>query len=645
MSLHATSALLMLAGAVLGCHTGASSRDVLADSNNPKAHVPRSMPQASAAATIEGTGDPLVDYPAVRDAVAAGGTIYLKGHFDFGTDNVVHVAWDVEIIGETPIESGPVDPVTGNRDRRWPTVITGGGAAKAAVFWSDVKANVVIRNVHFDRYQYTAVQIRKAAYAEVSNCRITNGLPEVLPELPDYNKVAGLTIGGSPAVAGNVDYASVDHAVVKDNIISIADSYTPYGKPSVITSGIGLSGMLDGTRSVMGNLVKNFAHLGIFNTTGGITTIEHNRVVAGDRGDGIGFRKGIAADWYGRVHFEAPVPLGQVFVRANAIATDGEQAHGVIVNNWPANPLAEDTKIVIEDNRIHVDDPRQGVGIWAFGTFRNVTARNNEITGNMYLGAGMNAFNAERTGYAEDIDVAGNDIDVSGSTPAPSVIGIMFAGVVGSRIRNNTINTIDGHAGIVVWAHDRGSEGNTIVGNTLTGSAAYGLLVGDPAPWPDTRDNSFIANDLSGLSTNVAVFSDNRSSGNHFADNILGSAVGWGVHSAGVSNTFDNTTFSGDYRGFGLSPAFILLDRGSETSRIAALRDGSPPQSFDVCDQVVDLNTWFSPFTTTNVVPGYERCAAPDAELAAQVAAIVKRTAGAAAESKAGLRRRDPAGS
>ncbi len=520
--------------------------------------------------------------------MAAGGRVNLQGHFNLGTDNVVYVTNDVEIIGEAPVESGPEDPVTGNRDRTWPTKITGGGAESGAVIFSNEKVNVTIRNINFDRYQYLAIRIRKATFAEVSNCKITNGLPEQHELLPIYNAVFGLEIGGTPSVNGGVDYASVDQAVVKDNVISIVDDGLHYDSPPwVLTLGIGLVGMLDGTRVVSGNLVTNFSHLGIHNRTHGTTTIENNRVIAGNGGNGVGQRTGIAPDWYGRLYFAAPVPLGKVYVRNNAIETDfgfgPNNPTGVWANNFPGNPLAEDTEIVIEDNHIQVDGR---YGIIGIGPLRNVTCRDNVITGQVRR-------------------------------------GIDFAGVNESMIKNNNVNITADHSGIAVWAASlSGARGNTIIGNKLTGSAPRGILVGDAPPYPwSTDDNSFVGNDLSEFSTSFGIFSTGLSNGNHFTNNTLGSAVGWGVYSAGTGNEFQNTTFSGDYLGFGFLPVFVLLDVGSQLNEVTSVKDDTPPYAFDVCDQVVDLNTP----VTTNIVPGYDKCDAPGADVVERVEEMIEQ--------------------
>jgi hypothetical protein len=542
------AALVVVAGIAIGCSGDSATDPPIVDplfSNTPEVTE----------TTVVGQGDPVTDFSAVQSAVNTYDRVFLSGTFDFGTDNVIVISRNVEIIGDPPIESGPTDPVTGNRDRIWPTKIRGGGAESRAVIWSDEKVDIVIKNIHFDQYQSTAISIRKASYAEINSCKITNGKPEVLDLLPIYNSVLGLAIGGSPTLYGEVDFPTVDNAVIVDNVVSNVEDGLPYDKPLVLSFGIGMSGMLDGTREVRGNLVKNYSHLGIYNTTGGTTIIENNRVIGGNRGDGIGYQMGIAPDWYGRRYFVAPVPLGNVFVRDNAIETQGAGASGVIINNWPRNPLAEDSEVVIEGNEIQVDAPAWG-GVAGTGLVRNVTVRENTIVGSM-------------------------------------LYGIDFVAVEGSTVMKNTIELSGGIAGITVWGNStEGSFGNIIKGNTITGSAEFGLVVGDHGPFPVSGDNTFQGNDLSGLSTDYGGWVDERTDGNQFVNNVLG-------------------------------PAPLVLAFGSQYNSVVAAKDGSQPNGFDVCNQVMDLNTWYSPFTTTNIIPGYNRCSAPGAEVVQQVQARI----------------------
>jgi hypothetical protein len=547
------------------------------------------------AVTLVGTGDPAIDFPALQAAVGAGGTVNLQGQFALGSDNVVEITNSVEIVGEPPIESGTPNPVTGNRERSWPTVITGGGGFNSAAFYSNQEVDIVIQNLHFDRYQYAAIWIRKAGYAEVGNCLITNGFPEVLPVLPIYDAVMGMIIGGAPAVNGGVDFASVDLAVIQDNVVSIVDDPThhyPPAPPYVLSSGISLSGMPDGERIVRRNHVKNFAHLGILNPTGGKTEIISNLVTAGDPGDGIGQRLGIAPDWYSRVYYAEDVPLGQVYVRDNVIESHGTpgvfpRANGIVVNNSRGEPVPDDSEVIIENNEMTVDWPPTGRGIVVSGLARNVTVRGNTIRGDL-------------------------------------AYGIIFNSGSDSEIVANRISVTATEAGMTFWAHGNplfgGASRNIVARNVLEGSGQIGIVVGDDPGWENSEGNSFLANDLQGFDSDYGIQTRHHSIGNRFVGNTIGSASGWGIHAEGTSDEFINNRFIGQYEGFGTYPdVFVILEVGSQGNLVVAVKDETSPNGFDLCGRVLDLNLSVSPFTTTNEVPGLERCSAPGAEVVAFV--------------------------
>jgi hypothetical protein len=96
--------------------------------------------------TVSGTGDPAKDVPAVQAAVDGGGTVTLRGSFDFGERGRVLVRRDVNIVGVegASIHGGfftfysPVPEVL-------PPTVPG--------------PKVAIRNIHFDGALLTPINI------------------------------------------------------------------------------------------------------------------------------------------------------------------------------------------------------------------------------------------------------------------------------------------------------------------------------------------------------------------------------------------------------------------------------------------------------------------------------------------------------
>ena len=61
----------------------------------------------NAQTTIVGQNNPAVDIQAVQKAVAQGGTVNLKGTFDFGNEGRVNIEKDIKIVGESTREETP----------------------------------------------------------------------------------------------------------------------------------------------------------------------------------------------------------------------------------------------------------------------------------------------------------------------------------------------------------------------------------------------------------------------------------------------------------------------------------------------------------------------------------------------------------
>ena len=62
---------------------------------------------------VKGTNDPAKDVKAVQDAVDKGGTVLLKGKFNFGEKEKVIIKNDIQIVGETDKKGTPKTQVIG----------------------------------------------------------------------------------------------------------------------------------------------------------------------------------------------------------------------------------------------------------------------------------------------------------------------------------------------------------------------------------------------------------------------------------------------------------------------------------------------------------------------------------------------------
>ena len=409
---------------------------------------------AAATSTVVGTGDPLIDVPAVQSAADAGGVVQLRGTFDFGVNGLVELGRngnDVALIGEEPTASGETDPVTKTRDRQWPTVIRNGGSTDLrphrGPLYCDTEVRIAISDVHIEEPLSSGIYIGKASYAIVSNCLITNLLAtELMSDAhPGLLFAIGIRVDGRTGGIGDV--------VISDSVLNLnQDGAHNEG----VRSGINILSTQDCSVEVTGTVIQNYAHLGILNYNAGFTRISNNRILTGayyperevpDIGmagaQGLGRGKGIAVDWYDRDLFDGR--LGSSYVTGNAIQCAHPTGDGISLNNHRGNPIQEGSSHLISHNVISVEGCRSGIALSGF--CRNGAFTHNSIAGTASYGIRVDALEHR----AQDNVFQGNDIHALSAEIADAYL---------SKGADN--NVLVGDGGDVV---DEG-DNNTIVGFT-----------------------------------------------------------------------------------------------------------------------------------------------------------------------------------
>jgi hypothetical protein len=124
---------------------------------------------------ITGQDNPELDVKAVQDAVDKGGSVLLKGMFDFGQKGQVNIKKNVDISGESYINSDPTTKIKGGF---WtfhsplPTTelpLPGPGPM------------IKIKNIHFDGAIWTPMHFPYISGAEISGNKVTNVSPFPIP--------------------------------------------------------------------------------------------------------------------------------------------------------------------------------------------------------------------------------------------------------------------------------------------------------------------------------------------------------------------------------------------------------------------------------------------------------------------------------
>jgi hypothetical protein len=123
-------------------------------------------------AEVMATGDPARDVPNVQAALDKGGTVRLRGHFDFGENGRVKITKNVRILGRL---DGSDEPLT---------TITGGDWT----FYSPLPVDtappgkdgplIVVRNLRFDGATGTPLHFAYAGGLEIGHCVVTNVAPK-----------------------------------------------------------------------------------------------------------------------------------------------------------------------------------------------------------------------------------------------------------------------------------------------------------------------------------------------------------------------------------------------------------------------------------------------------------------------------------
>ncbi len=129
-----------------------------------------SFNSAEAQITIVGQNNPTVDVQAVQRAVDQGGTINLKGTFDFGNEGRVNITKDVKIIGETN-HKGPVTKIKGGF---W----TFHSPLPAQLPPTAPGPKITIQSIHFDGGLGSAIHLAYSSGTTITGNKITNLRPQ-----------------------------------------------------------------------------------------------------------------------------------------------------------------------------------------------------------------------------------------------------------------------------------------------------------------------------------------------------------------------------------------------------------------------------------------------------------------------------------
>lgn len=167
---------------------------------------------AGPVSVVVGQGDPALDLPAVQAAVREGGTVVLRGTFQFGPTGSVQIDRDVQIRGEEGVDGEPL------------TTIVGGWNPFATVLPPrPVLApgpTVSIRGISFTGASGQPILVRYASGVEIIGNRIAAVAPLPMPAPLPFRRHTGILVG-APAL-GYVAGAITGRVFIAHNRIDMS---------------------------------------------------------------------------------------------------------------------------------------------------------------------------------------------------------------------------------------------------------------------------------------------------------------------------------------------------------------------------------------------------------------------------------------
>jgi hypothetical protein len=188
---------------------------------------------------VIGHNDPAVDVAVVQKAVDQGGTVLLKGEFDFGDKGNVTITKDVSVIGEADDHGSPRTTIKGGettlRSVRPEAPTTPG-------------PKITIEHIHFDGASRMPIQIAYASGVTITGNRITRvrPVPQVSKAWGPFSMQQGMMLGTSGAYQPDAVTGTV---TISDNEIDVTND-TP-------KTTMGQAIWLIHTTGVIANIARN----------------------------------------------------------------------------------------------------------------------------------------------------------------------------------------------------------------------------------------------------------------------------------------------------------------------------------------------------------------------------------------------------
>ena len=380
---------------------------------------------------VNGMGDPKADVKAVQEAVDRGGSILLKGSFDFGEKGKIEITKDISIYGEKDAKGTPATKIIGGL---WsfhsplPTQLPPTGPGP----------KITIHNIHFEGALWASISLPYCGGADIRNNKITNVKP-IDNKMPYFGKDGIHRQQGIifyPLYTLPKEYGKYQPGLISGNII-VADNFIDLSNEApekTVAQGILVVGATGATIQILRNRVLNSSRNSIEvidNYPGpngeGVALIQGNEIITAEKGLSLpspSTPNGIVAGWFINLSGASdPVLRYKIIVTGNQIETKGDTSLGIIVISNGAT---------IASNTIHLNGGEKAKGILHFNSHATIT--NNRINGSGMAGVMLTPWKAFKGNRNTIIDN-----DYSG-----------FNAVVANMLLKGSDNIVIGECGKVI---------------------------------------------------------------------------------------------------------------------------------------------------------------------------------------------------
>ncbi len=338
--------------------------------------LPSSIMAVQYDSVVTGKGDPDSDIMAVQKAVDQGGSVLLKGTFDFGKDGKVKISKDVNINGEIDAQGAPVTKIQGGfwtfqstLPEQLPPLAPG--------------PKIGIKGIHFEGALWSPISLPYCGGAEILNNKITKVKPVPMTVFGKEGMYRHEGIALVPLFALPKEHQKYQPGAITGTIM-IADNDIDLSNDipeKTIAQGVLIIGATGANTQILRNRVVNCSRNSLESLDNypgedgsGMTIFKGNKIVTADKGIPLptpSTPNGIVAGWFlDMTGATDPARFTKIVVTENEIETRGDRSIGLVIISDGA---------IITSNHILLNGGPNSTGIF-HGNSDSIIA-NNKIEG------------------------------------------------------------------------------------------------------------------------------------------------------------------------------------------------------------------------------------------------------------------------